>query len=75
MIDIYSWPTPNGHKIHIMLEETGLPYRVHGVNIRAGDQFKPEFLKISPNNDVNNAAPHDEKSRDILFGKTQFQRR
>jgi GST-like protein len=50
MIDLYSWPTPNGHKIHIMLEETGLPYRVHPVNIGAGDQFKPEFLKISPNN-------------------------
>jgi GST-like protein len=50
MIDLYSWPTPNGHKIHIMLEETGLPYRVHPVNIGAGDQFNPEFLKISPNN-------------------------
>jgi len=50
MIDLYSWATPNGHKIHIMLEETGLPYRVHPVNIGAGDQFKPEFLKISPNN-------------------------
>lgn len=52
MIDAYSWPTPNGHKVHIMLEETGLPYRVHAVNIRAGDQFKPEFLKISPNNRI-----------------------
>jgi len=50
MIDLYSWATPNGHKIHIMLEETGLPYRVHPVDIGAGDQFKPEFLKISPNN-------------------------
>ena len=50
MIDLYSWPTPNGHKIHIMLEETGLAYRVHPVNIGAGDQFKPEFLRISPNN-------------------------
>ena len=50
MIDLYSWPTPNGHKIHIMLEETGLPYNVHPVDIGAGDQFKPEFLKISPNN-------------------------
>ena len=52
MIDIYTWPTPNGHKIHIMLEETGLQYRVHGVNIREGEQFKPEFLKISPNNRI-----------------------
>ncbi len=52
MIDAYSWPTPNGYKIHIMLEETGLPYRVHAVDIRAGDQFKPEFLAISPNNRI-----------------------
>jgi GSH-dependent disulfide-bond oxidoreductase len=52
MIDVYSWPTPNGHKVHIALEEMGLPYRVHGVNIREGDQFKPEFLKISPNNRI-----------------------
>ena len=50
MIDLYTWPTPNGHKIHIMLEETGLPYTVHPIDIQAGDQFKPEFLKISPNN-------------------------
>ena len=52
MIDVFSWPTPNGHKIHIMLEECGLPYRAVPVNIGAGDQFKPEFLKISPNNKV-----------------------
>ena len=50
MIDLYTWPTPNGHKIHIMLEETGTPYKVIPVNIGAGDQFDPEFLKISPNN-------------------------
>ena len=50
MIDLYTWPTPNGHKVHIMLEETGLPYTVIPINIGAGDQFKPEFLKISPNN-------------------------
>jgi GST-like protein len=50
MIDLYTWPTPNGHKIHIMLEETGLAYKVIPVDIGAGDQFKPEFLKISPNN-------------------------
>jgi GST-like protein len=50
MIDLYTWPTPNGHKIHIMLEETGLPYKVIPVDIGAGDQFKPEFLRISPNN-------------------------
>ena len=50
MIELYTWPTPNGHKIHIMLEETALPYRVHAIDIGAGDQFKPEFLAISPNN-------------------------
>jgi GST-like protein len=52
MIDVYSWATPNGHKVHIMLEECGLPYRVHPVNIGQGDQFKPEFLAISPNNKI-----------------------
>jgi GSH-dependent disulfide-bond oxidoreductase len=50
MLELFSWPTPNGHKIHIMLEECGLPYKVTPINIGAGDQFKPEFLKISPNN-------------------------
>ena len=52
MIEVYSWATPNGHKVHIMLEECGLPYRVHGVDIGAGDQFAPEFLAISPNNKI-----------------------
>ena len=52
MIDVYSWATPNGHKVHIMLEETGLEYRVHPVNIGTGDQFKTEFLDISPNNKI-----------------------
>jgi GST-like protein len=49
-IDLYYWPTPNGWKVSIMLEECGLPYTVHPVNIGKGDQFKPEFLAISPNN-------------------------
>ena len=52
MIDVYTWPTPKGHKVHIMLEETGLQYRVHPINIRNGDHFSPEFLKISPNNRI-----------------------
>lgn len=56
MIDIYSWPTPNGHKVHIMLEECGLrlgrDWRAHPVNIGSGDQFEPAFLKISPNNKI-----------------------
>ena len=50
MIDLYYWPTPNGHKITIFLEETGLEYRVVPINIRKGEQFAPEFLEISPNN-------------------------
>ena len=50
MIDLYTCPTPNGHKIHIMMEETGTPYRVIPIDIGKGDQFKPDFLKISPNN-------------------------
>jgi len=50
VIDVYTWPTPNGHKVHIMLEEVGLPYTVHPIDIGRGDQFAPDFLKISPNN-------------------------
>jgi GST-like protein len=50
MIELYYWPTPNGHKITMFLEEAGLPYRIHPVDISAGDQFKPAFLSISPNN-------------------------
>jgi len=52
MIELYSWPTPNGHKIHVMLEECGLPYRANAVDIGAGDQFESAFLKISPNNKI-----------------------
>jgi GST-like protein len=51
-IEVYSWPTPNGHKVHVMLEECDLPYRAIPVNIGAGDQFKPDFLAISPNNKI-----------------------
>lgn len=50
MIDLFYWPTPNGHKITLFLEEAGLPYTIHPVNIGQGDQFKPDFLKIAPNN-------------------------
>ncbi|MGO4765059.1 glutathione binding-like protein [Cupriavidus sp. 2KB_3] len=52
MIDVYTWATPNGHKVHIMLEECGLEYKVHPINIGAGDQFGEDFLKISPNNKI-----------------------
>jgi GSH-dependent disulfide-bond oxidoreductase len=59
MIDVYYWPTPNGKKITIFLEETGLEYRVIPVNIRNGEQFKPDFLKISPNNRMPAIVDHD----------------
>jgi GST-like protein len=52
MIELYSWTTPNGHKIHIMLEETGLPYRVHKINLGAKEQTRPEYLKINPNGKI-----------------------
>lgn len=52
MIEVYSWATPNGHKVHIMLEECGLPYKVFPVDIGAGGQFEPGFLAISPNNKI-----------------------
>jgi GST-like protein len=51
-IDVYSWPTPNGHKVHIMLEELGWPYQAHAIDIGAGDQFTEPFLAISPNNKI-----------------------
>ncbi|CAD7713145.1 Disulfide-bond oxidoreductase YfcG [Xanthomonas hydrangeae] len=50
MIDLYYWPTPNGHKVTLLLEEAGLDYTLKPVNIGRGDQFTPEFLRISPNN-------------------------
>jgi GST-like protein len=50
MIDLYYWPTPNGHKITMFLDEAGADYTIHPVDISAGDQFKPDFLAISPNN-------------------------
>jgi len=59
MIDLYTWPTPNGHKIHIMLEETGLPYKVIPIDINKGDQFDPDYLKLSPNNKMPAMVDHD----------------
>ncbi|MGF7468841.1 MULTISPECIES: glutathione binding-like protein [Alcaligenes] len=52
MIDLYYWTTPNGHKVTMFLEESGLPYTIHPINIGQGDQFKPEFLRIAPNNRI-----------------------
>ncbi len=59
MIDLYYWTTPNGHKITIFLEEAGLPYTIKPVNIAAGEQFRPEFLAISPNNRIPAIVDHD----------------
>src|SRR6267154_4830017 len=59
MIDLYYWPTPNGHKVTIFLEEAGLDYKIVPVNIRKGEQFAPEFLKISPNNRMPAIVDHD----------------
>jgi GST-like protein len=59
MIDLYTWPTPNGHKVHIMLEEIGLEYRVIPVDINQGDQFEADFLAISPNNKMPAMVDHD----------------
>ena len=52
MIDLYYWTTPNGHKITLFLEETGLPYALHPINIGKGEQFQPDFLRIAPNNRI-----------------------
>ena len=52
MIDLYTWDTPNGRKVSIMLEELGLAYEVHAVNLDKGEQFRPEFFAISPNNKI-----------------------
>jgi len=61
MIELYYWPTPNGHKITMFLEEAGLPYKIVPVNIGAGEQFKPEFLAISPNNRMPAIIDHEPK--------------
>lgn len=64
MIDLYYWTTPNGHKITLFLEEAGLPYTVIPINIGAGDQFKPEFLKIAPNNRIPAIVDHEPATGD-----------
>lgn len=70
MIDLYYWPTPNGYKISLFLEETGLPYQLKPVHIGRGEQFKPEFLKIAPNNRIPAIVDHnpqDDKGPLSLF--------
>ena len=59
MIDLYYWTTPNGHKITMFLEETGLPYLLRPVNIGRGEQFKPDFLQVAPNNRIPAIVDHD----------------
>lgn len=59
MIDLYTWSTPNGRKVSIALEEMGLPYKIHEINIMKDDQFAPDFLKISPNNKIPAMVDHD----------------
>ncbi len=59
MIDLYYWPTPNGQKVSIFLEEVGLPYKVVPVNIGKGEQFEPKFLEISPNNKMPAMVDHE----------------
>ncbi|MCY1281801.1 Disulfide-bond oxidoreductase YfcG [compost metagenome] len=58
MIDLYYWTTPNGHKVSLFLEEAGLPYRIHPINIGKDEQFQPHFLKISPNNRIPAIVDH-----------------
>ncbi len=64
MIDLYYWTTPNGHKITMFLEETGLPYRIVPVNIGTGAQFDPAFLAIAPNNRIPAIVDHDPRGGD-----------
>lgn len=64
MIELYYWTTPNGHKITMFLEEAGLPYTIIPVNIGAGEQFKPEFLQISPNNRIPAIVDHEPVTQD-----------
>ena len=59
MIDFYTWTTPNGRKVSILLEELGIPYTAHGIDISKDEQFAPEFLKIAPNNRIPAIVDHD----------------
>ncbi len=65
MIDFYFWTTPNGYKVLMFLEETGIPYRIVPVNISKGEQFEPEFLRISPNNKMPAIIDHSPAERDL----------
>ena len=69
MIELYTWGTPNGRKASIMLEETGLEFTVHPINIMKDDQFAPEFLKFSPNNRIPAIRDLDTGHRDDGIGR------
>ncbi|MEO0363137.1 MAG: glutathione S-transferase N-terminal domain-containing protein [Pseudomonadota bacterium] len=66
MIDLYTWGTPNGRKVSIALEEMGLPYKVHPINILEDEQFAPAFLKISPNNKIPAIVDHDAGGQSVF---------
>ena len=68
MIDLYTWGTPNGRKVSIMLEEVGLPYSVHAVNIGADEQFEPAFLEISPGGKIPAMIDHESATRMMQSG-------
>ena len=74
MIDFYYWPTPNGWKVAIMLEECGLNYRLIPIDIGRGDQFKPEFLAISPNNRMPAIVDRDDERRRPELARPQRDR-
>jgi GST-like protein len=69
MIDLYYWTTPNGHKVTMFLEEAGLKYKIFPINIGKGDQFKPEFLAVAPNNRIPALVDHEPKGGDKSGGK------
>lgn len=72
MIDLYTWTTPNGRKISILLEELGLPYKAHAIDISNGEQFQPEFLKLSPNNKIPAILDHDTDTALMESGAIMF---
>ena len=63
MIDLYTWHTPNGRKVSIMLEEIGMDYNVHSINIAKDEQFQPHFLEVSPNNRIPAIVDKDNKNK------------
>ena len=75
MIELYYWPTPHGHKITMFLEEAELPYRIHPVDISAGDRFKPEFLRISQRSTSTNCWRLIHRAATAATGQSEVRRR